>query len=87
MSLEIPLTPISHPTIGASGKTGTWRTSKPIINYDKCKDCLICWMYCPESSIIRTEKDKVLIEYDYCKGCGICANVCPFKAIDMIEEE
>ncbi len=82
----IPLTPYSTPKVGAGGKTGTWRIERPVINYEKCIDCLICWMYCPDSAIIRTEDDRVKIDYEYCKGCGICANECPVKAIEMVRE-
>ena len=81
------LAPISIPSKGVAGRTGFWRTFKPIINRDRCTKCLLCWLYCPEGAIIRTEDDSVFVDYDYCKGCGICANECPRKAIKMILEE
>ncbi|MCE4600262.1 MAG: 4Fe-4S binding protein [Desulfurococcales archaeon] len=80
------IAPISKPAPGSAGKTGTWRTQKPVVNLDKCTGCLICWLYCPEDTIIRLENDKVAIDYDYCKGCGICAHQCPFDAIEMVPE-
>lgn len=83
---HFPITPISRPGKGAAGRTGFWRTHKPVINYDRCIDCLICWVYCPDSTIIRLPNNKVKIDYEYCKGCGICANECPVKAIEMVEE-
>jgi len=49
-------------------------------------NCLLCWIYCPDSSIVRKEK-CVEVNYDYCKGCGICAHECPKDAIKMVEEE
>lgn len=67
-------------------KTGNWRVEKPVIDYEKCIRCLICWLYCPEPAILRTG-DEVKIDYDYCKGCGICAEECPKKAITMVPEE
>jgi pyruvate ferredoxin oxidoreductase delta subunit len=66
-------------------KTGDWRAFKPVIDKERCVNCLLCWIYCPDSSIIRGEK-RVEINYDYCKGCGICAHECPKKAIKMVEE-
>ena len=84
--MKIPIAPLSYPSIGASGKTGIWRIHKPIIDYDKCVKCLLCWLYCPEGAIIREENDVPKINYDYCKGCGICANECPRKAIRMVKE-
>ncbi|MBO3762793.1 MAG: 4Fe-4S binding protein [Candidatus Brockarchaeota archaeon] len=74
---------------GGSGllyKTGNWRSEKPIIDYTKCINCLICWALCPDSAILR-KGNKVEVNYDYCKGCGICANECPTKAINMEKEE
>jgi len=83
---KIPLTVISLPSKGSMGKTGTWRTFKPVIHQEKCVKCLNCWLYCPEGTIIRHEDDSVSVDYEYCKGCGICANECPTKAIEMVEE-
>ena len=30
----------------AKYETGTWRSSKPIWDADKCIHCLQCWIYC-----------------------------------------
>lgn len=75
-------------------KTGSWRNLKPVINYEKCTYCMICWKFCPEPAISLEpviidgkEKPKPVIDYDYCKGCGICWVECPVQAIDHIEEE
>lgn len=64
-------------------QTGGWRADKPIWNEDKCKQCLMCFPVCPDSSILAEGKKMTGIDYDHCKGCGVCAAVCPFKAIDM----
>ena len=67
-------------------KTGSWRSQKPIRDKEKCINCLICWIYCPDGAII-VENEKIKeINYDYCKGCGICKNECPMNAI-MMEDE
>jgi len=84
---EWPLTPLSSPTVGSMGKTGSWRTFRPEVNYSKCTRCTLCWIYCPDAAITRREDDSPEIDYDYCKGCGICANECPTKAITMKREE
>jgi 2-oxoacid:acceptor oxidoreductase delta subunit (pyruvate/2-ketoisovalerate family) len=62
-----------------------WRVEKPVINKEKCTNCLICWIYCPEPAIVRLG-DGVAIDYDHCKGCGICESECPPKAITMVKE-
>ena len=68
-------------------KTGDWRSEKPVWNEAKCKQCLICWMFCPDSSIKVKDGKMTGIDYDYCKGCGICSNECPFDAMDMEHEK
>lgn len=66
--------------------TGDWRGDvKPVIDGDKCKVCLFCWIYCPDAAV-KWDGERVTINYDYCKGCGICAQECPFKAIEMVKE-
>ena len=69
-------------------KTGDWRTQRPIWHEEKCVQCLTCWMFCPDSSIIVVDGKVQGIDYDHCKGCGICARECPPKAsaIDMEPE-
>ena len=65
--------------------TGDWRSYTPILDSSKCINCLACWMYCPDNSVII--KDGVMegFKMSHCKGCGICAQVCPKKAIKMTE--
>jgi len=66
-------------------KTGDWRALRPIIDYGKCVNCMLCWLYCPDSAILW-DGSKVFMNYDYCKGCGICSDVCPVRAIKMVPE-
>jgi len=67
-------------------KTGSWRTFKPLWDEEACIQCLRCWIYCPDNSIVVREEKMVGINYDYCKGCGICSQECPSEAIKMVEE-
>ncbi len=67
-------------------KTGNWRTFRPEKNKIKCINCLLCWIYCPDSSIKIKDSKMDGFDYDHCKGCGICASVCPVKCIDMKKE-
>lgn len=66
--------------------TGEWRIFKPLQDKEKCSNCLLCWIYCPDSSIIVEEGKVKGIDYQHCKGCGICAQVCPRKCIQMVKE-
>ncbi len=70
---------ISEPGSTKKNKTGSWRTFKPIQDSEKCVECGLCYLYCPEGCIDL----KFQPDYDYCKGCGICANECPVNAIKM----
>ncbi|HOF03595.1 MAG TPA: 4Fe-4S binding protein [Atribacterota bacterium] len=67
-------------------KTGSWRSQRPVRDEQKCNHCLICWVFCPDSSIIVEDGKIKAIDYDHCKGCGICAVECPVNAIDMRDE-
>lgn len=67
-------------------KTGDWRAFRPVVDKEKCINCLFCWIYCPDAAIVRREK-WVEVNYDYCKGCGICAQECPKDAIKMEDEQ
>jgi len=82
----------SSPGIGEGGKTGEWRSSRPVIDQRKCLPakqnkpaCFQCWLFCPEAVISKTI--PIQINLEYCKGCGICADVCPAHAITMVREE
>jgi len=81
------VTPISYPAVGAMGKTGNWRISKPILDKDRCVIFLRCWIFCPEAVIWRNKDDSVDIDYEYCKGCGICANVYQLTAIKRVRKK
>lgn len=77
---------VIEPGSSVKYKTGDWRAFKPVVDKAKCVNCLLCWIYCPDSAIIRREK-WVEVNYEHCKGCGICAHECPTKAIEMVEEQ
>jgi 2-oxoacid:acceptor oxidoreductase delta subunit (pyruvate/2-ketoisovalerate family) len=52
-----------------------------------CNECENCYVFCPDASIIKTEKlFSHQVDYDFCKGCGICFSECPRGAISLREE-
>jgi len=94
---DTPLPTVSEVPLGgvlpANGnsvtyKTGSWRTQRPIFNRSVCTDCLLCWLHCPDDSIVLENGKVVGIDADHCKGCGICAAECgskPVKAMTMAQ--
>ncbi|MCL2890567.1 MAG: 4Fe-4S binding protein [Methanomassiliicoccaceae archaeon] len=67
-------------------ETGDWRSFRPILDRELCIDCMTCWMYCPDDTVLVKENKMVGFRLTHCKGCGICAKVCPKKAVTMIQE-
>ena len=78
---------ITHPGNSGVRHTGNWRTFRPVIDYARCTDCLICYAYCPESAMTVGEDGRIMIDYDNCKGCMICRTECPLKAISELREK
>ncbi|HOO78243.1 MAG TPA: 4Fe-4S binding protein [bacterium] len=68
-------------------KTGDWRSERPVVDKAKCINCLQCWVFCPDGSIMVRDEAMAGFDYDHCKGCSICAHICPVQAIEMISEE
>ena len=63
--------------------TGSWRTYAPLTDYAKCTNCLMCWVFCPDSAVAVKDGKKLGTDYQHCKGCGICATECPAECITM----
>ncbi len=69
-------------------RTGGWRTGlAPSVDLSRCVNCLLCWLYCPDSAIVLEGTGFAGFDLDVCKGCEICAEICPVEAIAMVEEE
>jgi len=64
--------------------TGSWRTDTPIFHDEKCKHCMLCVPFCPDSAIPVKDGKRLEFDYLHCKGCGICEIACPFAAITMV---
>ena len=69
-------------------RTGGWRTGlKPSVDTTLCVNCLLCWLYCPDSAIELDGTAFVGFDLEGCKGCEICAEMCPTGAITMVAED
>lgn len=67
-------------------ETGGWRSRRPVMDMEKCTHCMLCWVYCPDGSIMTDDGKIEGIDLAHCKGCGICAHECPRDAITMVNE-
>ncbi len=78
---------IVSPADAPAPRTGGWRTGvKPTVDLTRCIDCLLCWVYCPDSAVMLDGTAFAGFDYDVCKGCELCAEVCPQGAIEMVQE-
>ena len=85
---DLPRAGIVEPAYAERPVTGDWRTGgKPVVSFERCVNCLLCWLYCPDSAIVLDGTTLSSIDYDVCKGCELCVVVCPTEALAMAEED
>ena len=84
----LPLAGVVSPGEAAQPRTGGWRTGlKPTVDLSLCVNCLLCWLYCPDSAVRLDGTAFSGFDLDHCKGCELCAEVCPVDAIEMVEDD
>ena len=83
-----------------SGETGGWqpgrnptfkkfltRTMRPVVDFEKCIKCELCWIACPDSCFDVTPDKLYDANMSACCGCGVCEAICPVeKCITMVNE-
>jgi pyruvate ferredoxin oxidoreductase delta subunit len=99
--IAIPCIPaggaVEDPTNNASGgwrpdrnptfKKYTTRTMRPVVNFDTCIKCTLCWLQCPDSCFDVTPEGLYDANMVACCGCGVCEAVCPVKeCVTMVNE-
>ncbi len=68
-------------------KRGTSKTQRPVVRFDTCTKCTLCWYECPDACFDPTPDGLYDINYEYCTGCGRCAEVCPVdECVVMVDE-
>ena len=93
--VTIPAIPVGKPMEGGKGyvpernpyfKKFTTRTMRPVINFDTCVKCTLCWIQCPDSCFDVTPDGLYDANMEACCGCGVCEAVCPVKdCITMVK--
>ena len=85
---ELPLAGAVRPGDAPRPRTGGWRTGvKPAVELERCVNCLLCWLYCPDSAVRLDGTTFADFDLDHCKGCELCAEVCPVGAIEMVPDD
>ncbi len=99
--IAIPAIPRGHqmkdPTTGKTGgyqpernptfKKFTTRTMRPVVNFDTCIKCTLCWLQCPDSCFDVTPDGLYDANMEACCGCGVCEAVCPVSnCVTMVNE-
>ncbi len=68
-------------------KHGTAKTERPVVRFDLCIKCTLCWADCPDECFDPTDDELYDVNYEVCTGCHKCALVCPVKeCIVMVDE-
>ncbi|MFI5104431.1 MAG: hypothetical protein ACHP79_05870, partial [Terriglobales bacterium] len=55
------------------------RTMRPVVDFDTCIKCTLCWLQCPDSCFDVTPEGLYDANMQACCGCGVCEAVCPVK--------
>lgn len=76
----------ARPGKARNNRTGSWRVFRPVFDHEKCSQCGMCVLLCPEGCI-RENDEYPVVDYVYCKGCGVCAEECPSESVTMEQEE
>ncbi|MCH9018801.1 MAG: (4Fe-4S)-binding protein [Proteobacteria bacterium] len=76
------------PTRNEVFKKFSTRTMRPVINFDTCTKCTLCWLNCPDTCFDITPDGFYDANMEACCGCGVCEAVCPVKdCVTMVNEE
>lgn len=63
------------------------RTMRPVVNFETCTKCTLCWLQCPDSCFDVTPSGHYDANMEACCGCGVCEDVCPVAdCVTMVNE-
>jgi len=95
--LVIPAIPVQQEVEGWDGgyrpgrnptfKKFSTRTMRPVVDFEICTKCTLCWLQCPDSCFDVTPTGHYDANMEACCGCGVCEAVCPVEnCITMVNE-
>lgn len=61
-----------------------WPFERPVWDTEKCIQCGICCLACPDGAIFQNELGYYEADFKFCKGCGICRQQCWTGCIAMV---
>ena len=68
-------------------KKWSTRTMRPVIDFDTCIKCTLCWLQCPDTCFDVTPDGLYDANMEACCGCGVCEAVCPVPdCVTMVHE-
>jgi uncharacterized Fe-S center protein len=69
-----------------AGKLDQHSVAHPGVNPKACRNCGLCFDYCPSQAIVQAE-GHVIIADNKCIGCGECLIVCKYGAVKLRWDE
>jgi len=76
-----------QPDRNSTFKKYATRTMRPVVNFDTCIKCTLCWLQCPDTCFDVTPEGLYDANMESCCGCGVCEAVCPVKdCVTMVNE-
>ncbi len=88
--MEDPTTHVQggiRPGRNSTFKKYATRTMRPVVNFETCIKCTLCWLQCPDTCFDVTPEGLYDANMEACCGCGVCEAVCPVdKCVTMIAE-
>lgn len=68
-------------------KKWSTRSMRPVINFETCIKCTLCWLHCPDTCFDVTPDGLYDSNMESCCGCAVCEAVCPVpECIIMVNE-
>ena len=63
------------------------RTMRPVVDFNTCIKCTLCWLQCPDTCFDVTPDGLYDANMEACCGCGVCEAVCPVPdCVTMVNE-